>query len=66
LYDLNKDPLEKENLVHINVIASQYLKKKLQSWALAQEKLKTLGREEVEKALTDEDVEEFRALGYIR
>jgi len=66
LYDLIKDPQEKNDLANVNIVASQYLKKILFSWAQAQEKLKTLGRDDVEKTLTDEDIEEFRALGYIR
>jgi arylsulfatase A-like enzyme len=66
LYDLVKDPKEKNDLVNVNIIASGYMKNILTLWAQAQDKLKTLGQEEVEKALTKEDIEEFRALGYIR
>jgi arylsulfatase A-like enzyme len=66
VYDLLSDPGEKINLYNRNIIVSEFLKRKLMNWARAQEKLYKLGREDVEKALTKEEIEEFKALGYIK
>ncbi len=65
LFDLKNDPEEKNDLFLRNPIASDYLKRRLKSWALSQEKLAKLVKGDVEKVLTKKEIEELRALGYI-
>jgi len=65
LFNLRDDPDEKTNLYGHNAVAAQYLKKRLKGWALAQEKLFALGKEDIEKTLTQKEIEELKALGYI-
>jgi len=65
LFNLKNDPLEKTDLLYRNPIASDYLKRRLKSWALSQEKLAKLVKGDVEKTLTKEEIEELKALGYI-
>ncbi len=65
LFNLRNDPHEKNDLFLRNPIASDYLKRRLKSWALSQEKLAKLVKGDVEKTLTDKDIEELKALGYI-
>ena len=66
LYALQSDPGERMNLFGRNPIAARYLKKRLFNWVKAQEKLATIGKEDIEKTLTEKEIEELRALGYIK
>ena len=65
LYNFKEDPLEKFNLFSRNPIASEYLKIRLKRWAESQGELSKLGKEGLSKALTEKDIEELKALGYI-
>jgi hypothetical protein len=65
LYNLKADPEERLNLYGHNPVAAQYLKRRLSGWALAQKKLFALGKEDIEKTLTQKEIEELKALGYI-
>jgi hypothetical protein len=65
LFNLKTDPDEKLNLYGHNPVAAQYLKRRLNGWALAQKKLFALGKEDIEKTLTQKEIEELKALGYI-
>jgi arylsulfatase A-like enzyme len=65
LYNLKNDPNEKRNLYGHNHVAALYLKRRLSGWALAQKKLVALGKEDIEKTLTQKEIDELKALGYI-
>jgi arylsulfatase A-like enzyme len=65
LFDLEQDPEERLNLYGHNPVVAQYLKRRLNGWALAQKKLFALGKEDIEKTLTEKEIEELKALGYI-
>jgi len=66
LYNLKDDPSERNDLIYRNSIASEYLKRRLKNWTLSQEKLEKLVKEDVEKTLTEKEIEELKALGYIQ
>ncbi len=66
LFDLEEDPGEQVNLIGRNPVAAEYLKKRLSGWALAQKKLVDIGKEGVEKTLTEKEIRELKALGYIK
>jgi len=66
LFNLKDDPLEKNNLLYTNPIATEYLKRRIQNWAHSQEKLTKLVKGDVEKTLTQKEIEELKALGYIQ
>jgi arylsulfatase A-like enzyme len=66
LYALEVDPKEKTNLFGRNPIAARYLKNRLFNWVNAQEKLVDIGKEDIEKVLTPKEIEELKALGYIK
>jgi arylsulfatase A-like enzyme len=66
LYALESDPGEQTNLFGRNPIVSQYLRNRLFNWVNAQEKLVNIGKEDIEKTLTQKEIEELKALGYIK
>ena len=66
LFDIATDPLEKTNLIGRNPVAAEYLKDRLSKWAHSQKKLANIGIEGIEKTLTKEEIDELRALGYIK
>jgi arylsulfatase A-like enzyme len=66
LFDLAEDPGERTNLIGRNAVAAAYLKRRLSGWALSQEKLADLGTEDIEKTLTEKEIQELKALGYIK
>jgi arylsulfatase A-like enzyme len=66
LFDLEQDPGERVNLNGRNPIAAAYLKRRLSGWAQAQEKLVDIGKEGIEKTLTEKEIQELKALGYIK
>jgi arylsulfatase A-like enzyme len=66
LYALESDPGEKTNLFGKNPIVANYLRKRLFNWEKAQEKLVNIGIEDIEKTLTQKEIEELKALGYIK
>jgi arylsulfatase A-like enzyme len=66
LYNLETDPGEKTNLIGRNPILSRYLRNRLFGWSSAQEKLVNIGKEDIEKTLTPKEIEELKALGYIK
>ena len=66
LYDLQNDPAEHKNLIYRNPVATHYLMNKFERWVQGQKLLAHLSKEGLEKELTEEDIEELRALGYIR
>ncbi|MFA9452907.1 MAG: sulfatase [Candidatus Aminicenantaceae bacterium] len=66
LFDLEHDPGERVNLIGRNPIAATYLKGRLSGWAQAQEKLAAIGKEDIEKTLTEKEIQELKALGYIK
>ena len=66
LYHLGTDPGERENLIGSRPLAAAYFKKRLSGWAQAQEKLAEIGKEGVEKTLTEKEIQELKALGYIK
>jgi len=64
LYDLNKDPLEKENLAEKLPEVTLAMEKKLQDWEKAHRpKYTSSGKEEI---LSQEVLEGLKALGYIQ
>lgn len=65
LFNIKNDPLEKIDLFYRNPIASDYLKRRLENWAQSQENLAKLVKGDVEKILTEKEIEELKALGYI-
>lgn len=65
LFNLKKDPGERQNLYGHNTIMARYLNKRLKGWALAQKKLISIGKEGIEKTLTQKEIDELKALGYI-
>jgi arylsulfatase A-like enzyme len=65
LFDIKNDPLEKKDLLYRNLIAFEYLKRRLENWSQSQEKLSKLIKADVEKTLTKNEIEELKALGYI-
>lgn len=66
LYNLRDDPGETMNLYGRNSVAGRYLAKRLRGWSMAQEKLFALGKEDIEKTLTQKEIDELKALGYIK
>ncbi len=66
LFDLTADPGERVNLIGRSPIAASYLKRRLSGWAQAQEKLVDIGKEDIEKTLTEKEIQELKALGYIK
>ncbi|MGD9344709.1 MAG: sulfatase [Candidatus Aminicenantes bacterium] len=66
LYALESDPGERTDLFGRNPIAARYLKTRLFNWVKAQKKLEAIGKEDIEKTLTEKEIEELRALGYIK
>lgn len=66
LYALESDPGEKTDLYGRNPIVAHYLRSRLLNWTQAQEKLMNIGKEDIEKTLTQKEIEELRALGYIK
>lgn len=66
LYDLQSDPGEQKNLIYRNPVATHYLMNKFKRWVQGQSLLAHLSKEGLEKELTEKDIEELRALGYIR
>jgi len=65
LFNLKVDPGERMNLYGHSSVVAQYLKMRLNGWAMAQEKLFALGKEDIEKTLTQKEIDELKALGYI-
>jgi arylsulfatase A-like enzyme len=66
LYALESDPGEKTNLYGRNPIVAHYLRNRLFNWVNAQQKLINIGKEDIEKTLTQKEIEELKALGYIK
>lgn len=66
LYNLQEDPGEKNNLFLRNPVATEYYRRRLKKWAQTQKELSHLGTEALLKTLSEKDIEELRALGYIR
>jgi len=66
LYDLQEDPSEKENLIYRNPVATHYLMSKFKRWVENQKLLAHFSKEGLEKELTEKEIEELKALGYIR
>jgi len=66
LYALESDPGEQTNLFGRNPIVAHYLRNRLFNWVNAQEKLANIGKEDIEKTLTQKEIEELKALGYIK
>jgi len=66
LYALESDPGEQADLFGRNPIVAHYLKNRLFNWVNAQEKLVNIGKEDIEKTLTQKEIEELKALGYIK
>lgn len=66
LYNLEDDPGEKNNLFLRNPVVTEYYKRRLKEWAQTQKELSKLGTEALLKTLSEKDIEELRALGYIR
>ena len=66
LYALESDPWEQMNLFGRSPIVAHYLKNRLFKWVTAQEKLIHVGKEGIEKTLTPKEIEELKALGYIK
>ncbi len=66
LYDLDADPEERTNLITRSPIAAHYLRSRLSNWVNVQEKLVNIGIEDIEKTLTPKEIEELKALGYIK
>ncbi len=66
LYNLDTDPGERTDLIGRGPIITQYLRNRLFNWVTAQEKLVDIGKEDIEKTLTQKEIEELKALGYIK
>lgn len=66
LYAIESDPGEQTNLFGRNPIVAHYLRNRLFNWVNAQEKLANIGKEDIEKTLTQKEIEELKALGYIK
>jgi choline-sulfatase len=66
IYDLQSDPFEQKNLIYRNPVATHYLTKKLVRWVQGQKLLAHLSKKGLEKELTEKEIEELKALGYIR
>jgi arylsulfatase A-like enzyme len=66
LYALESDPREQTNLIGRSPIIAHYLRIRLFNWVNAQEKLLNIGKEGIEKTLTQKEIEELKALGYIK
>jgi len=66
LYALESDPGEQTDLFGRNPIVAHYLRNRLFNWVNAQEKLANIGKEDIEKTLTQKEIEELKALGYIK
>jgi arylsulfatase A-like enzyme len=66
LYALESDPGEQTNLFGRNPIVAHYLRSRLFNWVNAREKLANIGKEDIEKTLTQKEIEELKALGYIK
>ena len=66
LYALESDPGEQTDLFGRNPIVAHYLRNRLFNWVNAQEKLVNIGKEDIEKTLTQKEIEELKALGYIK
>jgi len=63
LYALESDPGEQTDLFGRNPIVAYYLRNSLFNWVNAQEKLVNIGKEDIEKTLTQKEIEELKALG---
>jgi arylsulfatase A-like enzyme len=66
LYALESDPREQTDLIGRSPIVARYLRNRLSNWVNAQEKLLNIGKEGIEKTLTQKEIEELKALGYIK
>jgi choline-sulfatase len=66
LYALESDPGEQTDIFGRNPIVAHYLRNRLFNWVNAQEKLVNIGKEDIEKTLTQKEIEELKALGYIK
>jgi choline-sulfatase len=66
IYNLDADPAERTNLITRRPLAAHYLRNRLYNWVNVQEKLVNIGIEDIEKTLTPKEIEELKALGYIK
>jgi hypothetical protein len=63
LFDLSRDPLEKENLIEVNVQARENMTSKLLEFIKEREE----DDEQTQKRmLTEKEIEQLKSLGYVR